>query len=334
VIDGYSWVLIACDQLPTMFQEGGFGPGQMKTVVGSPNNFWIWSRESGWDLTHPPTPDAEPLQPRIPLECEISNIAIDPTKTALMIIDMQNFSMCCALKTDMASVLLQAQDTLLKYGIPAARTAKIQIIWLNWGLTERDMETMTPGAMRVFSWKANTEAVDYGISTRSTAAKGMEEFIRCGEIPRAIGLGADLGEIVLEDGTKVDAGRVLMRGTWNAALHGPLASAFEKGQAASRPDVLIHKNRNSGLSDAMSDCTEYLKREGIRTLLFTGMNTDQCVMGTLQDAHSKGFDTVLLRDGCATDSPRYAQQSAEFNCCRNWGFLSTCKALAKAASLL
>jgi hypothetical protein len=26
-------------------------------------------------------------------------------------------------------------------------------------------------------------------------------------------------------------------------------------------------------------------------------------MGTLQDAYPKGFDAVMLRDGCATNSP-------------------------------
>ncbi|KAK0610366.1 hypothetical protein B0T17DRAFT_544339 [Bombardia bombarda] len=72
----------------------------------------------------------------------------------------------------------------------------------------------------------------------------------------------------------------------------------------------------------------------IRTLLFAGMNTDQCLMATLQDAHSRDPNTIVLRDACATDSPGYAQQSAEFNCCINWGFLTSCKALATAAGIV
>ena len=238
--------------------------------------------------------------------------------------------MCDALVPVAVPALFKAQDMLLKYGIPAARKAGIQIVWLNWGLTERELEMMTPGAMRVFGWEAGTGAADYCNWYPSETATGREEVSQCGERLTAMGLGADLGEIVLADGLKVHAGRALMRNTWNAALHGPLLNAFEDGQTASRPDVLIHKNRNSGLWDEISGCTQYLKKEGIRTLLFTGMNTDQCVMATLMDAHSRGFDTILLKDGCATDSPRYAQQSAEFNCCRNLGFLSTCEALAKA----
>jgi nicotinamidase-related amidase len=302
-----------------------------KLVIGSPSNFWTWSPESGWDLTHPQTPDdAEPLQSRLLLDCEISNVAIDPAKTALMIIDLQNYTMCRAFRPDTVPAMYQAQDSLLMHGIPAARRAMIQIVWVNWGLTDEELETMTPGALRVFGFSANTVEADFGLSSRQAVARGLEGFIRCGETPTSTGLGADLGVIVLEDGVKVDAGKALMRDTWNAALHGPLLAAFEEGQAAPRPDVLLHKNRNSALWDATSECEQYLRRAGIQTILFAGANTDQCVIGTLQDAHAKGFDTILLQDGCATDSPTYAQQSVEWNCCRSWGFLSSCKALETA----
>ena len=51
------------------------------------------------------------------------------------------------------------------------------------------------------------------------------------------------------------------------------------------------------------------------------------------DAHTMGYDTIMLKDGCATDSPDYAQKAAEYNMCRNWGFLSSCQALAQAADV-
>lgn len=125
-----------------------------------------------------------------------------------------------------------------------------------------------------------------------------------------------------------------MKGTWNVNLHDPLLTSFQDGQTAARPDVVIYKNRNSGLYSSSCELAQYLKKEEIRSLLFTEMNTDQCVMGTLQDAHSRGFDTIMLRDTCATSSPDYTQQSAEWNCCIPWGFLSSCKALNKAVSSL
>ncbi|OTA54811.1 isochorismatase family protein [Hypoxylon sp. EC38] len=303
-----------------------------QVVVGSPSNFWLWSPDYGWDMTHPKTPEASPVQPNLVLNCEISNVIIDPRKTALLIIDMQNYSMSSALGVSHVPAVFQAQDALLKYAIPAARKANIQIIWLNWGLTEKDLEVITPGSMRVFGWRANCEAVDYGVFPRSWTTNGGEKMIKCGECPKAKGPGMDLGKVVLTNGTEVEAGRALMRDTWNAELHEPLRCAFEQGQTASRPDVLIHKDRNSGLYDGSCSLNQYLEKSGIRTLLFAGMNTDQCVMANLQDAHSRGFDTIMLRDACATDSPNYAQQSAEFNCCINWGFLSTSRSLSTAAT--
>ena len=116
----------------------------------------------------------------------------------------------------------------------------------------------------MFDWRANSDAADYGMSTDD--AMSLDGYIGCGESPRSTGLCVNLAETHLGDRTKVGAGRVLMKGTWNAALHDPLAFAFSDGQAASRPDVLVHKTRNSGMSDATTTCTDYRKREGIRTL--------------------------------------------------------------------
>lgn len=91
-------------------------------------------------------------------------------------------------------------------------------------------------------------------------------------------LGDELGEVVLKDGTTVHAGRALFQGTWNTALHDPLAASFDESEKSALPDVLFHENRNSGTCEAMTDCTDYLKKRGLRTLLFGGMNTDQCVL--------------------------------------------------------
>lgn len=66
---------------------------------------------------------------------------------------------------------------------------------------------------------------------------------------------------------------------------------------------------------------------GITSLLFTGVNTDQCVSGSLQDAFSKGYDCILIRDGCGTTSPKSASEGIEFNCERTWGFVADCKDL-------
>lgn len=294
-------------------------------IVGPPRNFWIRLTNGEWDLTHPANLDSPPPDRPLHLECEISNVVIDPTKTALVIVDMQNFSMHPTLRKEIPPSMKQVEENLLKLGLPAAREAGIQVVWLNWGLTECDLHELSPAMLRVFTWRANSDSVDYGFSF------SPGQVVRCGESRRGTpGPGDPLDIITCDDGTELDAGRTLMRDSWNAALHGPLADAFEKGKRCSRPDVLFHKNKNSGMCDEHSECVEFLNKKGIRTLLFAGVNTDQCVMATLQDAHAKGFDTILLRDASATDSPMYAQQSALYNCCRNWGFLSSCSALMRS----
>jgi nicotinamidase-related amidase len=307
---------------------------QTSVVVGSPDNFWVWSPDSGWDLTHPPHPTAPAIRPRLSVNCEISNVVIDPQKTALLIIYMQNLSMSTALNDETVPAVLEAEAMLLKNAIPAARKAKIQIKWLSWGLTVEELKSLMPAARRNFGWRANYDGDDYGIFADPAAIDGTKIVNRGGEIPAGRHPGADLGQVQLAGGTRVDAGRELMRGAWNTDLHTQLLSAFQEGQTAPRPDILIYKNRNSGLYDSSCECTQYLGRSNIQTLLFAGMNTDQCVMGTLQDAHSRGFDTILLRDFCATSSPHYAQMSAERNCCRAWGFLSSSGAFAKAVDTL
>ena len=111
------------------------------------------------------------------------------------------------------------------------------------------------------------------------------------------GLGSEIGPVRVEDDNIVNGGRLLMRDTWNAALPPALDAAYKEGQALrNKPDVWIHKNRMSGLWGSSTPGTEYLEREDIKTLVFAGVNTDQCVAGSLQDAFTKGWDCILLKD--------------------------------------
>ncbi|KAL9095145.1 MAG: hypothetical protein Q9163_006531 [Psora crenata] len=308
-------------------------PPHQRILVGTEGNTWIWSPD-GWDLTHPTDPSSNLPEHGVYIDCELVNIKIDPSKTALVIIDMQNIGLNKALDPPSAPPIYKAQEAILQYAIPAARKLGLQIIWLNWGLTEGDLASIPPAEVRAFAFDVNSEKVDYGLGDRHSDPDDPANFLKCGERPNLSKLpGTELGKIELEDGSLVDAGRAMMRGTWNTALYGLLAGAYEEGKKAARPDVWIHKNRNSGLWNEKSAFGDYLKKEGIRTLLFSGVNTDQCVGATLQDAHAQGFDTIMLKDGCGTDSLPYAKLTYEFNCARCWGFLTSCKALAKAAKL-
>lgn len=56
--------------------------------------------------------------------------------------------------------------------------------------------------------------------------------------------------------------------------------------------------------------------------------------GTFTDAFSKGYDCVLLDDGCGTTSPDYAQQCITYNAAKTWGFVVSCGDLAKGANAM
>ena len=203
---------------------------------------------------------------------------------------------------------------------------------------------MPPSTRRAFGFEASLshgEPVidDHGINmaaaeaikNSSTTPINDEELTENGKPKRIYrGLGSEIGPVELADGTKVDGGRLLMRDTWNASLPPALEAAYKEGlQSPSVPDVWIHKNRMSGLWGSGTACTEFLEEEGIRTLLFAGVNTDQCVGGSLQDAFTKGWDCILLSDGCGTTSPQYATDCVEYNCARTWGFVTDSQALEK-----
>lgn len=327
-------------------------PAHRKAVIGDPAlSFWLYDSEFGFDLTHPPTPDSETVKNAVSLETNTLPVKIDPAKSALVIIDMQNFFLSPFLGRPKDSKGLQAQSKLLEYAIPAARKAGIRIVWMNWGLTEEEIRTMPPAILRAFGFEtvkatefeshANAQskaaAIDsHGINEgadRIAKSKVDTDVETMGKNKRIYrGVGSEIGSVTLDDGTTIEAGRLLMRDQWNSDLTPELSAAYKEGLRSDPPDVWIHKNRMSGMWGTTTLCTEFLEKEGIKTLLLAGVNTDQCVGGSLQDAFSKGFDCILLTDGAATTSPEYSQQCIEFNAAKTWGFCSDCESLWKGVN--
>ncbi|KAK3182027.1 hypothetical protein K4F52_006591 [Lecanicillium sp. MT-2017a] len=279
------------------------------TVVGSPNSsFWLFDAGNGFDLTHPPSPNSPLVAPRLKMQTATAPITIAPHKTALVIIDMQNLFLRFARGPGH-----DAEGELLTRAIPAARKAGIQIIYVTWGLSDEELSILPPSVIRAF-----------GFQESDGAEPGSGKECR-----RTAGAGDDLGDFELPDGSTVSAGRLLMRGQWNTEIHGPLLQSFDESQQTALPDVRFHKARVSGFWAGSTACVDYLKQRGITTLLFGGVNTDQCVLASLQDACNLGFDTILLKDACGTTSPKYASDMVEYNCRKSWGFVSSCGALAE-----
>lgn len=113
---------------------------------------------------------------------------------------------------------------------------------------------------------------------------------------------------------------VLTKGSWGAAVVDELS--------VDAVDIWVDKYRMSGFWDTPLD--SILRNLGKTTLLFAGVNMDQCVMATLQDANFLGYDCLLLRDCSATTSPDYCLQATLYNVSQCFGFVLNSPGLIEA----
>ncbi|WP_227321977.1 cysteine hydrolase family protein [Acidisoma silvae] len=121
------------------------------------------------------------------------------------------------------------------------------------------------------------------------------------------GTGTGLGDPLPGSGA-----HVLEDGSWSAAVVDELAP--EPG------DIHVAKFRMSGFWDTELD--SILRNLGVTTLLFAGVNVDQCVLGTLLDASCLGYDCILLEDCSATTSPSYCFDATIYNVKQCFGFVA------------
>jgi nicotinamidase-related amidase len=120
------------------------------------------------------------------------------------------------------------------------------------------------------------------------------------------GAGIGLGDPLPGSGA-----RVLERGSWSAAIVDELT--------ADPSDIQVAKYRMSGFQDTELD--SILRNLGVTTLMFAGVNADQCVLCTLQDANFRGYDCLLLEDCTATTSPDYCMAATIYNIRQCFGFI-------------
>ena len=113
---------------------------------------------------------------------------------------------------------------------------------------------------------------------------------------------------------------VLQKDSWGAAIVDELAPPAG--------DIRIDKHRISGFWDTPLD--SILRNLGVRTLLFAGINADQCVYSTLIDANFHGYDTLLVEDCTATTSPPFCLEATLFNVRFAFGFTLTSSDLLAA----
>lgn len=194
---------------------------------------WIFDpRSKRFDLTR-----GSPRKLTIDADFDVRHhrgCVIDPNKTVLVVVDMQNFFIhpdCCNHKPG-----LEAVAPTLKV-IERCRRDGIQVAWLNWVINEHNLRVMPPAVQRGFN-KSRIHTHGYGWHVK---------------------LGSWLPG---------DQGRCLWEGSWNAELYEPLKRASRPGE-----DVFLCKDRPSGMWSLDEPMHRYLRESGKKTILFAGVNT-------------------------------------------------------------
>jgi nicotinamidase-related amidase len=268
--------------------------------TGDPNSSTLGNYYNYWSISSPPTarnavydltrsarmPTTNPVT--IPMSGSRRSATIEPSRSALVIIDMQNFFLHPGLSPRATGGRAAVAPTVAL--VQGFRAAGMPVLWTNWGLDDFDLLTIPPSFLAGFS-DDNTAATTFG------------------------------SQMGLVPNTSIDAGRKLWRGSWNAQPYGPLYPLQTAGVAAGT-DYYFHKNRLSGLWGAQTPLGLWLQENEITTLFFGGVNADQCVWGTFLDAYYKGFDVVYVDDISATTSPQAATDMVRYNANCEFPFFS------------
>jgi nicotinamidase-related amidase len=121
------------------------------------------------------------------------------------------------------------------------------------------------------------------------------------------GTGTGLGDPLPGSGA-----RVLEKDSWAAAIVDELPQE--------KQDIKVDKYRISGFWDTPLD--SILRNLGVNCVLFTGVNTDQCVLHSLTDANFLGYGCILVEDCCATTSPDFCTEATIWNVKKCFGFVT------------
>ena len=131
------------------------------------------------------------------------------------------------------------------------------------------------------------------------------------------GVGVGLGDPLPGSGA-----HVLEKDSWAAAVVDELKQEPD--------DIKVDKYRISGFWDTPLD--SILRNLGISSILFAGVNTDQCVLHSLTDANFLGYGCILVEDCCATTSPDFCTEATIWNVKKCFGFVTGSAAVIKALS--
>jgi len=119
-------------------------------------------------------------------------------------------------------------------------------------------------------------------------------WVNWGNRPDRLNLSPSLEHVYKPTGKGIGLGDRLPKRKANVLEKDSWAAAVVDELAPKTGDIRIDKFRMSGFWDTPLD--SILRNLRVDTLLFGGVNADQCVLCTLQDANFLGYDCVMLED--------------------------------------
>jgi ureidoacrylate peracid hydrolase len=221
------------------------------------------------------------------------NVILDLNKTALIIIDMQN-EFCS--ERGWLGRLGQDVSGAAKLIAPIGRVSE--------SLRKKNIPVIW------VNWGVRPDRLNLSPGTQHTF--------------NSDGCSAGLGDLLgLSPGdNEKEAHRILEKDSWGARIVEDLRPSPD--------DIHVDKHRISGFWDTPLD--SILRHLNIRTILFAGINADQCVYATLMDANFHGYDTLLIEDCTATTSPSFCLEATLYNVRFAFGFtLKSSDLLARLA---
>jgi nicotinamidase-related amidase len=152
-------------------------------------------------------------------------------------------------------------------------------------------------------------------------------WVNWGNRPDRLNLSPSLEHVYKPTGKGIGLGDKLPKRKANVLEKDSWAAAVVDELAPQGGDIRVDKFRMSGFWDTPLD--SILRNLRVDTLLFGGVNADQCVLCTLQDANFLGYDCVMLEDCSATTSPGFCWDATLYNVRQCFGFTAPSAALLK-----
>lgn len=153
-------------------------------------------------------------------------------------------------------------------------------------------------------------------------------WINWGNRPDLLNISAGLRHVYNPTGDGVGLGDPLPKNNAPVLIKGSWAAAVVDELEQKQEDIQVDKYRMSGFWDTPLD--SILRNLGKTTLFFAGVNIDQCVMATLQDANFLGYDCILVKDCAATTSPEYCLKATLYNVNQCFGFVTESSSIIEA----